>query len=49
MSGSKLRPRKVKLMHTHLKKCDYHESLHITTKPVITPKETSLTALIFIS
>ena len=30
------------------KKCDYRESLHITTRSVITPTETSLTGLIFI-
>ena len=31
------------------KKHDYHESLHITMKFVITPVKNSLTALIFIS
>ena len=49
MSGSELQPRKVELMHSYLKKLDYHESLHISTKPVIIPMETSLTALIFSS
>ena len=41
---------KVELTHAHsIKKCDYHESLHMTMKPVITPMETSLTALIVVS
>ena len=47
MSGSELRPRKVDACA--FKKHDYHESLHITTKPVITPMESSITTLIFIS
>ena len=43
-------PKKVELTHMHLiKKCDYCECLHTTTKLVITPTETSLTALVFIS
>ena len=38
MSGSESWPRKVELTRTHsIKKCNYHESLHITIKPVITP------------
>ena len=45
MSGSESRPRKVELTYTH-SNC---ESLHITTKLVITPTETSLTALIIIN
>ena len=49
-SGSESWPRKVELMCTHsFKKRDYHESLHITMKPVIIPMETSLITLIFIS
>ena len=48
-SGSESWPRKVKLTCAHSKEHDYRESLHITTKPVITPVESSLTALIFIT
>ena len=48
MSSSELWPRKVELTHT-FKTHDYHEYLHITMKLVITPTETSLTALIFLS
>ena len=48
MSGSESWPRKVELTHT-FKKRDYHESLHITMKPVVTTMETSFTTLIFIS
>ena len=49
MSGSELQPRKVELMHVHLKKHNYHESLHIKTNNVIIPTETSFIALILIS
>ena len=31
------------------KKCDYHESLHVTTRPAFVPMKTSLVAVIFIS
>ena len=46
MSGSESQPRK---QNEHMRiqnKRDYHESLYITMKPVITPIETSLAALI---
>ena len=46
-SGIELRPRKAESMCTFIQKRDYHESLHITMKPVIISMETSLTALIF--
>ena len=38
---------KVELTHAHsIKKCDYRESLHMTTKPVIIPMESNLNELI---
>ena len=52
MSGSESQPRKVEL---NISVCAFKtmqlivcESLHITTKPVITPTETILTTLIVI-
>ena len=49
MSSSELWPRNVELTHTHSKKCDYHESLHITMKPVFVVMKINLVAVIFIS
>ena len=46
MSGGDLWSMKV--MHT-LQKCYYSEALLITMKFIITPTETSLTAMMFIS
>ena len=50
MGGSESQPRKVELTCAHsIKKCEYHESLHITTKPVITPNGNQPYHRIFIS
>ena len=48
VGGCELQPRKLELMSTHSKRHGYRGSLHKTTKPVITPTETSLTTLIFL-
>ena len=47
-SGSDTCPIKVELMCPHSKKCDYHEYLHITMKPVFVLTKTSLLAVILI-
>ena len=48
-SDSESLPKKVELIHVHSKEQNYCESLHIIMKFVITPNETNLTVLIFIS